>query len=157
MGAHPYWYIVPYESDVSAALGKLREREFNAGRYNPVIEFPEFPVTDESPAPGRQHESIEAVFDALNEIGSADGSRSILDIFNVADSPLGDDDIPICTARPLFPSDVQEYFGTQKPTWNQVKDSTAFANTIERGSAVYLNVYKDDEIEGILFVGYSFD
>jgi hypothetical protein len=39
MGGHPYWYIVPYESDIDAALHKLKQREFEAGRYNPVIRY----------------------------------------------------------------------------------------------------------------------
>jgi hypothetical protein len=44
MGGHPWFYFVDYEPDVNAALQKLREREFRAGRYNPVVWFPEFPV-----------------------------------------------------------------------------------------------------------------
>jgi hypothetical protein len=54
MGSSPYWYFVPYEEDRNAALQKLREREFLAGRYNPVIDFPEFPI-DEKTSPGKQH------------------------------------------------------------------------------------------------------
>jgi hypothetical protein len=39
MGAHAYWYFVPYERDIDAALQKLRVREFQAGRYNPTMPF----------------------------------------------------------------------------------------------------------------------
>ena len=39
MGASPYWYVVPYNPNVDAALEELRQREFRAGRYNPVDPF----------------------------------------------------------------------------------------------------------------------
>jgi len=58
MGGEPYWYFVPYQPDFQKALDELREREFRAGRYNPVIDFLEF----DEPAfskqkPGAQHAS----------------------------------------------------------------------------------------------------
>jgi hypothetical protein len=43
MGAHPYWYTVKYRPEVDAALEDLRQREFQAGRYNPVMPFIDFP------------------------------------------------------------------------------------------------------------------
>ncbi len=39
MGGHPYWYFVPYSENPKVALEALREREFKAGRYNPVLPF----------------------------------------------------------------------------------------------------------------------
>ena len=36
MGAHPWFYVVPYQSDIRKAMLELREREFRAGRYNPA-------------------------------------------------------------------------------------------------------------------------
>jgi|HubBroStandDraft_6_1064221.scaffolds.fasta_scaffold420207_2 hypothetical protein len=39
MGGHAYWYFVPYEHDVQAALDKLRARELAAGRYSPAIRY----------------------------------------------------------------------------------------------------------------------
>ncbi|HYY94805.1 MAG TPA: hypothetical protein VE713_09830 [Pyrinomonadaceae bacterium] len=74
MGGHPWFYFVEYEPDLNAALQKLREREFMAGRYNPAVNFPEFPVRPQSPTPGAQHDSIE---EALED-SDADGTRSIL-------------------------------------------------------------------------------
>ena len=53
MGAHPYWYTVNYHPDFDAALNELREREFQAGRYNPAMNFIEFPITPTSPEPSR--------------------------------------------------------------------------------------------------------
>ena len=42
MGGHAYWYTVPYQADSQRALDTLREREFRAGRYNPVMRSIEF-------------------------------------------------------------------------------------------------------------------
>jgi hypothetical protein len=40
MGTEPYWYFVEYQSDIDGALQELRKREFEAGRYNPVMDRP---------------------------------------------------------------------------------------------------------------------
>ena len=37
MGGHPWFYFVAYQSDINIALQNLRRREFEAGRYNPVM------------------------------------------------------------------------------------------------------------------------
>jgi hypothetical protein len=81
MGASPWFYIVPYEPDITAALHALREREFQAGRYNPAKDFPEFPITL-THTPGRQHDTI----DEAQEDADADGTRSILDISGIAET-----------------------------------------------------------------------
>jgi len=61
MGGEPYWYFVKYQADLDAALQALRQVEFQAGRYAPVIMFPSrlFPLAPDSPAPGAKHASIE--------------------------------------------------------------------------------------------------
>ena len=75
MGASPYFYFVDYEPNIQSALDNLRDREFRAGRYNPVMPFPPFPIDASSPAPGAQHATIDQ---ALTD-SDADGTRSILD------------------------------------------------------------------------------
>ena len=40
MGAEPWDYFVPYENDIQAALDKLRQREFRAGRYRGSEDHP---------------------------------------------------------------------------------------------------------------------
>ncbi len=147
MGASPYWYTVNYQEDVEAALEQLREREFQAGRYNPVIPFPSFPVTAASPAPGAQHATIEEVFADAD----ADGTRSILDIQRIGPEP------DFFTAASLPDRVLQRLFGTTRPTREQVEDSMDFMEDIERGQAVYIILYRDGKPDEILFVGYSFD
>ena len=79
MGAEPWYYFVAYQSNIQRALDALREREFRAGRYNPVVPLLEFPISGDYPGPGARHASIEAAIEASD----ADGTRSILDMTRV--------------------------------------------------------------------------
>jgi hypothetical protein len=147
MGGHPWFYFVDYEPDVNAALQKLREQEFQAGRYNPVMDFPEFPVGPHSPAPGAQHDSI----DEALEDSDADGTRSILDMMSVSTTP----DYGALTPLPL--EDLMSLFGTGKPTHEMIEESDELFEELERGQGVYILIYKDDQPFEIFFAGYSFD
>ena len=99
MGAHPYYYFVEYQSDVESALQDLRQREFQAGCYNPVQPFPDFPIRPDSPAPGAKHRSIDEAREAADE----DGTRSILDIEAVSDIPS------LCVAAPLGKEELKRW------------------------------------------------
>jgi hypothetical protein len=147
MGAHPYWYIVKYKADVNAALQDLRQREFRAGRYNPVLPFPDFPIGPHSPAPGAQHASIQQAFaDA-----GADGTRSILDLGRVSEEP------DFGAAAPLPDAVLQDLFGTTRPTRPMVEASEDFWEDLERGQGIYVVLYWDNRPDEILFAGYSYD
>ena len=147
MGAEPYWYTVPYHPDINLALQQLRDREFRAGRYNPVIAFPSFPITGSSPCPGPQHGSIEEAMAATD----ADGTRSILDIFNVGDEP------DMLTASPLKDETIESIYGTKQPTREMVEANRAFLGEAGRGQAIYMVIYAGESPSEILFAGYSFD
>jgi hypothetical protein len=147
MGAHAYWYVVKYNPDIEAALHELREREFAAGRYNPVMPFPPFPVTPDTPSLGPGHDSIaEAQDDAAEE-----GTRSILDLDRVADEP------DFGAVAPLTEETMLEYFGTTTPTRETVEQNDGFFEDIERGQGVYIVLYKDRVPDEIFFAGYSYD
>ncbi len=147
MGASPYWYFIPYETDPNAALQKLREREFSAGRYNPAVMFPDFPITQSTESPGLQHSSIdEAMQDAAE-----DGTRSILDLTSVSEI----DDY--CIARILSKEELMKYFGTEKPDRHVIENNSDFFDDIERGKGFCITVYKNGRPDELYFVGYSFD
>src|SRR5690349_4906609 len=116
MGAHPYWYFTKYDEDADAALQELRQREFEAGRYNPVIPFLRFPITAASPSPGPEHDSIEEG----REAADADGTRSILDIDMVGDEP------DFCVAARLGDDALEEYFDTTEPTHEMIESNMDF-------------------------------
>ena len=147
MGGHPWFYFVGYEPDLNAALQKLREREFRAGRYNPAVDFPDFPVGPDSPAPGARHGSIE---EALEE-ADADGTRSILDMEGVGEAP------DYGVVAPLPEETLLNLFGTQRPTREMVEESEELFEALERGQGVYIVIYDGGQPSEIFFAGYSFD
>ena len=147
MGAHPYWYVTRYTPDPNVALNELRQREFRAGRYNPVMWMPPFPVGPNSPAPGARHRTID---DAL-EAADAEGTRSILDLNAVADEP------DFGVAAPSDDEFLEELYGTTRPTRAQVLDNMEFLEEVERGQGVVITLYKDGRPDEYLFAGYSYD
>lgn len=148
MGGHPWFYFVEYEPDVDAALQRLRRREFEAGRYNPAVDFPDFPLTADSPAPGAQHGSIEEAI----EDADADGTRSILDMERVAE------EADFNAVTPVRRETLLELFGTDRPTREMVdKSDELFELMDERGQGVYIIVYEGERPSEIFFAGYSFD
>ena len=147
MGAHPYYYFVKYNPDVDAALQELRNREFEAGRYNPVIWHLSFPIGPDSPAPGAQHATIQEALEASD----ADGTRSILDLDHVSDQP------DFCAVAPLPPEDLERLFGTEHPTHGMIEENGELFEEMERGQGVYIIAFKDGHPDEIFFGGYSFD
>jgi hypothetical protein len=147
MGAHPYWYFTPYEEDFESVLHELRRREFEAGRYNPVMRFIEFPIDPAVESPGAQHLSIEHARDAAD----MDGTRSILDIENIGET------IEIGSAAPVDDDVLEELYETTQPTRQMIESNMDFFDRIDRGQAVYIVVYKDGKPNELCFAGYSFD
>jgi hypothetical protein len=147
VGAHPYWYVVKHKDDVGEALEQLRQREFQAGRYNPVLSFPDFPIGPNSPVPGRKHASIQDAF----EDADADGTRSILDLERVSDEP------DFGVVSPLPDDVLLDLYGTTRPTRQMVEASDDFWEDLERGQGIYIILYKDDQQDEIYFAGYSYD
>ena len=148
MGGHPWFYFVEYEPDVESALRRLRQREFDAGRYNPAVDFPVFPVTPESPAPGAQHDSIEEAI----EDADADGTRSILDMERVSE------EADFNAVTPMPRETLLELFGTDRPTREMIDESDELFELMdERGQGVYIIVYEGERPSEIFFAGYSFD
>jgi hypothetical protein len=148
MGGHPYWYTVPYQESLQKALDDLREREFKAGRYNPVVPFLNFEDPDFlNLHPGAKHKTIQ---DALNA-SDADGTRSILDIERVSWQP----DYGVAAMIPK--EKLLELFGTEKPNREMVFGNMVFFEDVERGKCVYIVIYKNEEPHEIFFGGYSYD
>ena len=147
MGAHPYYYFVKYQPDVEAALQDLRQREFDAGRYNPVQPFPRFPIQANSAAPGPQHFSIEEAQEAAAE----DGTRSILDIAVISEEP------DFGVAAPLANEELQRYFGTVQPTKQMISRKLDFLGSVERGHCIYITVFEDGQPSELFFGEYSFE
>lgn len=144
----PYWYLVPYNEDVQEALDALREREFRAGRYNPVL--PKLNFVE--PAFSRQyraaqHDSIE---DAIMDAGE-EGTRSILDIHTVRDrADFG-------MASPMPRAALLELYKTEKPTLKAVRSNKEFLRWAAPAQCIYIVAYEDGKRPShIVFAGRSF-
>jgi hypothetical protein len=146
MGAHPWFYFVPYENEIARSLEKLRQQEFLAGRYNPCEAFPNFPVNPRH-APGRGHPSIEAARAAAGP----SGTRSILDMRRITDGPA------FGTVSPLDDAELLELFGSTSPSRTAVESSDDLFDGIERGHGIYVIVYEHRRPVQIYFAGYSYD
>ena len=148
MGGHFYHYIVDYQPDVDAALQQLREREFRAGRYYPVLRYPEqFLAGPTPPSPGAGHRSIRDALKASAETGT----RSILDLERVSARP------EYGAVTPLADDVLLRHYGTTRPTREMVEDFAFAEDMEERGQGVYVVLYRDGRPDAILFAGYSFD
>jgi hypothetical protein len=135
------------EADADRALQRLRGREFEAGRYSPVVRFSDFPLTSASPHPGAKHRSIQAAVEATAE----DGTRSILDIRSVATrADYG-------VAAPLPKKVLESVYGTPSSTHEMIEANMEFLKDIERGQCVYFAIYKDGVRQELFFAGYSYD
>jgi hypothetical protein len=100
-----------------------------------------------APTPGARHATIEEAMDEAAE----DGTRSILDIEQVADEP------DFCVAAPLDEELLSELYGTTEPTRAMIEGNLDFLEDLERGHGVYCTLYKNGKPDEILFAGYSFD
>lgn len=148
MGGHAYYYAVPYESDVNRVLQALRKREFEAGRYNPVVRFLEFEFDrGPQPSPGKQHRSIEEALEASD----ADGTRSILDVEKIGATPN------FGVAVPLSAEQLMDLYGTDKPSREMVAGNMDFFDDIDRGQAIYFVLYRGEQPTEIFFAGMSYD
>jgi hypothetical protein len=148
MGAHPWFYLVPYQTDIRRAMLELRERELQAGRYNPVVPFPNM----SNAAPGAQHDSIEEA----REAADADGTRSIVDMDDVGDQPADPDEPQFGVVSPVDPELLADLYGTTQPTREMIRDMD-FLEEVERGTGVYMVVYDKGKPSELCFAGYSFD
>src|SRR5438045_3385585 len=126
MGSEFWSYSVPYQEDIRAALETLREQEFRAGRFWQPAEVQPGSfgrLLGRGPSKPKRPASIP---EAL-KISDATGTRSILDMERVTDTPeLG-------AVSPLRPEELREFFGTEQPTIETIEKSDEFIDRLERG------------------------
>ena len=108
MAGVPYCYFVEYRQEIDQALQELKRREFEAGRYFPVVVFP---FQAGSITPGPRHRSI----DEARRAASETGTRSILDIDSVGPDPA------FATANPVDGDELQQLYGTREPTRDAIE------------------------------------
>ncbi len=160
MGASSWSYFVPYQPDINKALQELRQRVFQEGDYFKPAEW-------EKQLYEHQIISEEELNDTLNELAlipepqtieelieqrGVEGTHSIIDIDDVSSTP------DFGKAIPATGQQLQDLFGTDKPTRRMVEEQTPeILELRERWMGTYIIVYKDDLPNEIFFAGYSGD
>src|SRR5207245_9742572 len=118
-----------------------------AARHKPLLPIQEFARGPYSPASGADHDS----HDEALEDAAEDGTRSILDIQNVAEEP------DFCVAAPLSSEVLKTLYGTAQPTRQMIEQNMGFLEDVERGHCIYIVVYDNGKPSELFFAGYSFD
>jgi len=159
MGADAYFYYVDYEEDKNNALQKLRQREFEAGRYAPVMDqwdIP-FPLDNllDAPKPGKKHATLKEVM--KDEYVKEVGTGTILDMLKISNK------LRCGCAYVVEGKDLVEHFGTDKPTreiideniwnyWEYILDMFEI-----RGAGICITIYKNNVPSELHFSGFSYD
>jgi hypothetical protein len=150
MGGEFWSYFVPYQEDIRGALEALREQEFRAGRFwQPDEVQPGFlgRILGHAPSKPKPATSIREAI----RISEATGTRSILDMERVSDTPGSG------SVSPLPPDELRKLFGTEQPAREAVEQSEDLIERLERGQGVYIVTYAKGKPDGIYFAGYSYD
>ena len=129
MGASGWDYRVPYQEDLQAALDALRVRAFGDGDYWRGSSFAEA-------------ETPKTIEELLARNGT-EGAHSILDIH---------------TARPVSREQLDQTFGTDKPTASMIEELYhSIFNLHGNFLIIYDSSGEDAEPTEILFFGISGD
>lgn len=178
MGASDWWYLVPYQENISQALQDLRNQVFAEGRYF-SISNEDFAIRQhdlrsqlelyELTNTKRYNELLAAVkplleLDAtqppktIEELilrNETEGTHSILDVDRIDTEP----DFGVIT--PLDKDSIVEVFGTDKPTRYEIEEvlheGWSVGNLCDRWEGIYVIVYRQGKPDEIFFAGYSGD
>jgi hypothetical protein len=154
MGASGWHYVAPYHGNVAAALRDLQERVFRERDYSWWDEF-----GDWEPVPA----SLEELW--ARESGWDSGTHSILDIREGID--VGPVDWPDFRIRGLDPDEVEDLFGTGRPSrddFEALARNPASPRAAEFHGAVtmrwtgrYVLLFEEGKPTEVGFWGYSGD
>jgi hypothetical protein len=153
-----YWdYFVPYESDVNAALQKLRDEVFRTKQYSSSGLMSEDSNADSESFDDENSESPATIEDLLQQEGES-GTNSILDITHISQAPE-------FASVSLMPAQMlRKIFGTDKPTREMVEAKRGYPELtddnplLEEGwQGTFFTVYRGTEPDQIYFVGSSGD
>lgn len=169
MGASRWFYAVPYQEDLEAALSDLRWQVFREGKYHqgpmrrPLPSFEDW--CQQMPPEWRQDVArLRRTYDevarreamqpstpeeAVQKAGE-DGTHSILDMTTIATEPGSG------VLAPLPAETLEACFGTQYPSKTAVK-ARAAELVRRRGWGTYVIAYQRETPRWICFLGLSGD
>jgi hypothetical protein len=177
MGASGWYYFVPYQPDIQAALDTLRQQVFENRDYHlrrpywleikddeayikELFAFWHEEKWNEERAQEIRDElaRFRALGDKPKTIAEAiewnaeDGTHSILDIDRISDH------VELFAIAPLSSSELIEIFGTERPTHEMIIEYEDIVMDLRRNAeGTYIIIYKDDQPDEIFFAGFSGD
>jgi hypothetical protein len=140
MGASSWYYIVPYQPDLQAALTELQSKVFREDDY---IWYDD----DERPS---------TISELWHSEWMMSGTHSILDV----DRILGDENLPLGAIRPCTAEERRQFFGTETPTradFDHALDDIEFVAEPERWTGRCVVLLRDGTPHEIAFWGNSGD
>jgi hypothetical protein len=154
-----YWnYFVPYAEDAGAALQKLRAETFRSGQYTDSRTVLSPQELEEDPELAEEVQRLKKphTIEELLEQEQESGTNSIVDITHVSETR------EFCAVTPMPAQDLQDLFGTDKPTHEMVESKrylelAEHRLTCEKWMGAYFTVYRDGKPDEIFFAGVSGD
>ncbi|HYG74221.1 MAG TPA: hypothetical protein VEK08_04375 [Planctomycetota bacterium] len=148
MGADPWFYVVPFQSDIQKAMEELQHEVFATANY-------------------RGSEDNPRNIDEARENAAESGTNSILDMYQVVDADLEHEDEDnvnfanlaetMCRIFRLSDTDLRQLFNTTQPSLKMIESNRDFYDWLGRGVGVYIVAYTDKKPTEIVFAGYSID
>ena len=132
MGSEAYIWVTRYQENLSDALDTARKEVFAAGKFAGAERNPE---------------SIEEAW----MLDPMSGTGSLLDIFSVSDTP------ELCSVNALSAEELTRFFGTERPTLEEIRENGPFWESVERGEARAIVLYNNGTAEKICFAGMTID
>ena len=132
MGAEAYTWVTKYKKNLTDALAAARMEVFVSGKFFGAEEHPA---------------SIEKAI----ELGAESGTGSLLDIVTVSEAP------EICAICPVSKVECVEFFGTERPTFAEIKKCMPFWESFDRGEARAITLYENGKPALICFADWTID
>lgn len=132
MGSEAYTWITRYKKHLADAWESARAEVFASGKYLGAEKHPM---------------SIEEAV----ELGAECGTGSLLDISSVSEAP------EFCAVCPVSREELREFFGTERPTFEQIEKNVSFRDSFGRGEARAVTLYENGRPSRICFAGWTVD
>jgi hypothetical protein len=149
MGGDPWFYVVPFQTDIQKVMQELQHEVFATARY-------------------RGAELNPRSIDEARNNAAESGTCSILDMYEVADAELAHEDemdgmdfekLAATMGRifRLSDADIKQLYKTSRPSRKMIESNRGFYEWLGRGVGVYVVTYADQKPTEIVFAGYSVD
>ncbi len=132
MGSEAYTWVTKYRENLADALRAAREETFAAGKFLGAEDHP-------------------ASIEEAVELDPDCGTGSLLEIVGVSATP----DF-LCASR-LSREELLGFFGTERPTFEEIGKCSLFWESIDRGEARAVVLYEQGRPEKICFAAWTID